>query len=148
MSLIRYNPRNGHSWSPFDSMLNLHRELDRFFGEPAGVARSDYFGGWSPALDVYDTDDAVVAKLEVPGMNKEDFSISVENGRLTISGERKSETETKGRSERYFGKFARSVTLPVAVDADKATANYNDGILTISIPKSEEARPRTISVTE
>jgi HSP20 family protein len=109
------------------------------------------FGGWSPALDVYDDKDNFVVKVELPGMKKEDIGLSLHDGMLTISGERQHERKNESgetfRSERYFGKFQRSVALPALVDASKVTASYKDGILTVDLPKSEEAKPKQIEVS-
>ena len=112
---------------------------------------SGRFSGWSPALDVFDDKDRLVVKVELPGMKKEEIEISLHDGTLTVSGERKTEHETKegqsSRSERYFGKFQRSVTLPTAVDPAKITAAYKDGVLTIDLAKAEEAKPKHIEVS-
>jgi HSP20 family protein len=108
------------------------------------------FSGWSPALDLYQNNDNVVAVIELPGMRKEDIEISLHDGTLTISGERKSEPsngEKAERTERYVGKFRRSITLPTRVNANKVIATYRDGILTVTLPKAEEAKPRQIQVT-
>jgi HSP20 family protein len=149
MTLMRYNPRFARNWSPFDSLMSLRSDLDRLFGEIAGDERSG-FSGWAPALDLYETDDHIIAKVEAPGMKKEDFNVSIENGVLSISGERESEQETEkgGRSERYFGSFARSVSLNSPVNTEAAKASYKDGILTVNVPKAEEARPKAIQVEE
>jgi HSP20 family protein len=108
------------------------------------------FSGWSPALDLYQNNDNVVAVIELPGMRKEDIEISLHDGTLTISGERKSESsndEKAERTERYVGKFRRSITLPTRVNANKVRATYRDGILTVTLPKAEEAKPKQIQVT-
>jgi HSP20 family protein len=111
--------------------------------------RQDLFGGWSPALDLYQNNDSVIAVLELPGMRKEDIGISLHDGTLTISGERKSSSrngEAAERTERYVGSFRRSIGLPVRVDANKVNATYRDGILTVTLPKAEEAKPKRINV--
>jgi len=110
--------------------------------------QSQLFSGWSPALDLYQNTDDVIALVELPGMRKEDIEISLHNGTLTISGERKSETSDGAaeRTERYVGKFRRSITLPARVDASKVSATYRDGILTVTLPKAEEAKPKQIQV--
>src|SRR6266700_1053427 len=107
------------------------------------------FGGWSPALDLYQDKDNIVAVVELPGMRKEDIEISLHDGTLTISGERKSQTsnrEKAERTERYIGRFRRSITLPTRVDANKIGATYRDGIVTVTLPKAEEAKPKQIEV--
>jgi HSP20 family protein len=101
-------------------------------------------------LDVFEDKDQFLVKAEVPGMNKEEIDVSLHDGSLTISGERKSEHEKSEegvyRSERYFGRFQRTVDLPSAVDVGRVKADYRDGILTVTLPKAEEAKPRKINV--
>jgi len=112
--------------------------------------QTQLFSGWSPALDLYQNNDNVVAVVEVPGMRKEDIDISLHDGMLTIAGERQTssgEGENSERTERYSGKFRRSITLPTRVDAGKVSATYKDGILTITLPKAEEAKPKKVEVT-
>lgn len=105
---------------------------------------------WAPPVEVYEKDDKVMVKAEVPGMTKDDIDVSVQGDMLTISGEKKTESEVKEqdyyRSEFSYGRFSRSVALPTAVDASKVEANYNNGVLEISLPKSEEAKPRKIEI--
>jgi len=106
--------------------------------------QAQLFSGWAPALDLHQNNDNVVAIVELPGMRKEDIDISLHDGMLTIAGERQSSTsdgENAERTERFSGKFRRSITLPTRVDAGKVTASYKDGILTVTLPKVEEAKP-------
>jgi len=150
MSLIRYQTPEFSTWSPFNRLASLHDELNRLFDFSLPSRDTGLFSGWSPALDVYDNKDAFLVKVELPGMKKEDIEISLHDGVLTVSGERKHEVEKKERqsfrSERYFGKFQRSVTLPAAVNVGGVKAAYKDGILSIDLPKAEEAKPRQIKV--
>ena len=152
MSLIRYQSPEVMAWPPLDRWSSLRDDLNSLFELPfwSSFARQgQLFGGWSPALDLYQDKDNVVAVVELPGMKKEDIDISLRDGTLTISGERKSQTsngEKAERTERYIGRFRRSVTLPTRVDADKISASYRDGILTVTLPKAEEAKPRQIQV--
>jgi HSP20 family protein len=102
---------------------------------------------WNSAI--YENNDNVVAVIELPGMRREEIEISLHDGTLTISGERKSESsngEKAKRTERYIGKFRRSITLPTRVDANKVSASYRDGILTVTLAKAEEAKPKQIQV--
>ena len=132
MSIVRYQAPQTLAWTPFDRLSTLRDELDSLFEMPfwSNFGRqSQLFSGWSPALDLYQNNDNVVARVELPGMRKEDIEISLHDGMLTISGERKSETaegDKAERSERYVGKFRRSIALPTQVDAGKVTANYRD----------------------
>ena len=152
MSLIRYQSPEVMAWPPLDRWSSLRDDLNSLFELPfwSSFARQgQLFGGWSPALDLYQDKDNVVAVVELPGMKKEDIDISLRDGTLTISGERKSQTsngEKAERTERYIGKFRRSITLPTGVDADKISATYRDGILTVTLPKVEEAKPKQIEV--
>jgi HSP20 family protein len=136
-----------------DRWSNLRDELNSFFDMPfwSNFGRTDQlFTGWSPALDLYESGDHLVAVIELPGMRKEDIDISLRDGTLTISGERKRESnngETTQRTERYVGTFRRSITLPTRVDAGKVAATYEDGILKVTLPKAEEAKPKQIQVS-
>ncbi len=125
--------------------------MNRLFDFSYPSRDSGLFSGWSPALDVFDEKENLLVKVELPGMTKEDIHISLQNGVLAISGERKHEFEKKDgqtfRSERYFGKFQRSVTLPTLVKGDNVKASYQDGVLSVLLPKAEEAKPRQIEVS-
>jgi HSP20 family protein len=127
--------------------------MNRLFDLPApafGAREDRLLGVWSPPLDIFQDKDRVFVKTELPGMKKEDIQISLHENTLTISGERKQDREVKEgdgyRSERFFGRFHRSVTLPVPVQADNVTAQYKDGILAVSLSKAEEAKPKQIEV--
>ena len=153
MQLIRYQAPDVASWSALDRWSNLRDELDSFFDMPfrSGLGRAgQLFTGWSPALDLYESGDHLTAVLELPGMRKEDIDISLHDGTLTISGERKREStngEKAQRTERYVGTFRRSIALPTRVDAGKVTATYENGILKVTLPKAEEAKPKQIKVS-
>jgi len=125
-------------------------EMNRLFDVSWPTRDTGLFSGWSPALDVFDDKDSFVVTCELPGMKREEIDISIHNGTLTISGERKLEREEKEgetfRSERYFGKFQRSVTLPASVEPASVKASYKDGILQVELPKSEEAKQKHIQI--
>lgn len=150
MSLIRYQLPQLQSWPSFDRFSSLRDELDRIFDFALPSRDSGLFGGWTPALNVHDEKDKLVVNVELPGFRKEDINLSLHEGVLTVSGERKQERERKEgetfRSERHFGRFQRSVTLPASVNGSNVTATYKDGVLTIDLPKAEEAKPRQIAV--
>ncbi|MEO8353913.1 MAG: Hsp20/alpha crystallin family protein [Chthoniobacteraceae bacterium] len=150
MSIIRYQSPQLTSWTPFERFSSLRDEVDRLFDFAWPSRDSGLFSGWSPSLDVHDEKDNFVVHVELPGMKKEEIDISLHDGVLTVSGERKHEHDKKEgevfRSERYFGKFQRSVTLPARVDAAKVKASYKDGVLSIDLPKAEDAKPKQISV--
>jgi HSP20 family protein len=149
---MRYQTPELSAWPSIDRWSNLRDELNTLFEMPtwSNLGRqSQLFSGWTPALDVYQNNDNVVAMIELPGMRKEEIDISLHDGMLTISGERKSEAkdgENAERTERFIGKFRRSITLPTRVDANKVSASYKDGILTVTLPKAEEAKPKQIQV--
>jgi len=131
----------------------LRNEIDRLFDSPLNALSSDsqqFLSGWAPAVDLHEDRDHLVLRAELPGMKKEDIDISLHGDVLTLSGERKEEKEYEKaetyRSERLLGKFQRTFTLPMAVDASKVQASYKDGILTVHLPKSEEAKPKQIGV--
>src|SRR5438067_13941037 len=139
MSLIRYQAPELSNWPTFGRLSNLRDELDTLFELPfwSNLGRqTQLFSGWSPALDLYQSNDNVIAMVELPGMRKEDIEISLHDGMLTIAGERKQESgdgEKSERSERYVGKFRRSISLPTRVDPNKVSATYKDGILTVTL---------------
>ena len=153
MNLIRYQSPELTSWPSPDRWMSLREDLNSLFESPfwSGFRRpGQLFSDWSPALDLYQNSDNVVAVVELSGMRREDIEISLHDGTLTISGERKRETsngEKAERTERYIGKFRRSITLPTCVDATKVSATYRDGILTVTLPKAEEAKPKQIPVS-
>ena len=139
-------------WPGFGRLTDLREEIDRLFESPlTEMARtSNLLSGWTPALDLYEDKDNLFVKVELPGMKREDIEVSLHEGSLSISGERKGEEKHQDadvyRAERFFGRFQRTVTLPMAVAADKVKAQYKDGILTIALPKTEEAKPKHIDV--
>ena len=153
MKLIRYQAPSSTPWA-LDRWSNLRDELNSFFDMPflSGFDRTgQLFTGWSPALDLYESGDHFVAVVELPGMRKEAIDISLHDGTLTISGERKLEKSSNGetaqRTERYVGTFRRSIALPSRVDPSKVSATYQDGILKVTLPKTEEAKPKQIQVS-
>jgi HSP20 family protein len=141
------------AWPTFGRLSSLRDELDRLFESPfAGLTNaSQLLSGWTPALDVYEDKENFIVKAELPGMKNEDIDVSLHDGSLSISGERKSETKHEDaevyRAERFFGRFQRTVTLPAPVAADKVKAQYKDGVLTVTLPKTEEAKPKQIDVS-
>jgi HSP20 family protein len=151
MSLVRWNPARELAAWPSD-LFGIQREINKMFD---GVFRStgdeDYsFSSWAPAVDIAEHDDEYLVKVELPGVNKDEVKLTLENNILTIRGEKKQEKETKKenyhRVERSYGSFQRSFTLPAAVKSDKIDASYKDGILSVSLPKTEEAKPKQIEV--
>jgi HSP20 family protein len=152
MSIIRYRSPEPANWPVLDRWSNLRDELNSLFELPlwTNFGRPEpLFTGWSPALDLYENNDNVVAVVELPGMRKEEIEISLHDGMLTVAGERKRESsngEKAERTERHIGTFRRSIVLPTRVNANKVNATYRDGILTVTLPKAEEAKPKQIPV--
>lgn len=153
MNIIKWQRPTLATWPTFGRLSELRNEIDRLFESPFGelAGTSQLLSGWTPALDVYEEKDNYVLKAELPGMKKEDIEVSFHDGSLSLSGERKSETKHEDaevyRAERFFGRFQRTVSLPAAVAADKIKAAYKDGVLTVTLPKTEEAKPKQIDVS-
>lgn len=153
MNVIRWQRPEISTWPGFGQLSNLRDEIDRLFESPLSdwPLTSQVFAGWAPALDMVETKDSIVVKAELPGMKKDEIDVSLHDGCLSISGERKSESEHKDaevyRSERFVGRFQRSVALPSPVASDKVKAQYKDGVLTVTLPKTEEAKPKQIDVS-
>lgn len=153
MKLVRFQSPLLAAWPAFNRLSDLRQEIDRLFESPlAELAETpSLFAGWTPAIDVYENKENIVVAAELPGMKKEDIDVTLHEGTLSISGERKSESKAEAgetyRTERFFGRFQRTVSLPTPVAADKVKADYKDGILTVTLPKTEEAKPKQINVS-
>ena len=141
-------------WEPFRALITLRDRMDRFFDDVASRGwpgeESLTTGVWNPLVDVYETKDSIVLKADLPEVNKEDVDISVEGNTLTLRGERQHEREVKEkdyyRMERSYGTFSRSFTLPGTVEPHKIEATFAGGVLTITLPKKEESKPKRIKV--
>jgi HSP20 family protein len=151
-SLTRWQRPELSTWPAFGRLTDLRDEIDRLFESPLTelAHTSNLLSGWNPALDLYEDKDNLYVKVELPGMKRQEIDVSLHEGSLSISGERKSEQKHEDaevyRAERFFGRFQRTVTLPTPVAADKVKAQYKDGILNITLPKTEEAKPKHIDV--
>ena len=151
MQLIRRIPYEVSDWSPFDQLFGLRNELKRLldFSYSEGARPLGLVTGWVPTMDLFEDKDNLVARAELPGLKKKEIEISLQEGVLTISGERIREKEGDyHRSERFHGQFHRSLSLPKTVQADKVKATYKDGLLTVILPKTEEAKPKQIEVSD
>ena len=139
MTLVRWQPRR---------FIDFRNEIDRFF-EGFGDGNS-VWGAWSPAMDVSETEDEVLVHADLPGLSKDQIKITLENNVLTIRGEKQQESDKKDkqfhRSERSYGSFTRSFRLPTDVETGKISASYKDGVLNLTLPKSESAKPKEIEV--
>lgn len=143
-------------WDPFSDLLSIQDKMNRLFEDT--MTRSRSFGpdeelgvsSWIPAVDIYETENEIVLKAELPEVKKEDVNINIENNVLTLSGERKFEKETKKenyhRIERSYGVFKRSFTLPTVVDQENIKATFNDGVLQVNMAKRQEIKPRQIEI--
>lgn len=144
MNVIKYDP--------FRELRGLHDEMNRLFSGnlQGGDSREFARGAWSPNVDIYEDKDRLIVEAELPGMSRDDFELSAENNVLTLKGERKFEKKTEGdnyhRVERSYGSFTRQFTLPQTVTAEGANAEFENGVLRVSLPKREETKARKIEI--
>jgi HSP20 family protein len=144
MTLVRFDP--------FRDLMGLQERVNRLFSENLFRTGGDaaQVGAWSPAVDIYEDGDTLVFEADLPGVRKDDIDIRVENSTLTLEGERRQEHEVKDeqfhRVERSYGKFLRSFTLPAGIDADKIRAEVRDGLLRVTLPKAEDAKPKRVKI--
>jgi len=140
-------------WRPMADLFSIRDEMDRLFDDV--FTHSPFRRGlleyrWNPRIDIAETTDEIVVKAELPGMTREDVNISITDNVLTLKGEKKQEEEIKEENyhhvERSYGSFQRSFTLPTSVKPEDAKATFKDGILSINVPKREEAKPKKIKI--
>jgi HSP20 family protein len=149
---IRWQQWDDSLWPSLGGLVNVTDELENLFRAPlAQLARgSGLFSEAAPAWDIYENKETYIVRADLPGLKKEEIGISIEDGQLKITGEQKAGgTPNNGRalrSERFAGAFERTLTLPTQVNADKITAQYLDGVLTVTLPKAEEAKRKRIEV--
>ncbi len=149
MAIIRWQPRS-ELWDPFANLADIQEEMNRLFDSSlrrAGAPQEAVFGF---PLDVVEEKDHLVLRANLPGLSKEDVAVTLHDGYLTIKGEKKVEATSKEanwyRQERAYGSFSRTVELPVAVDAKRIEAQFRDGVLAVTLPKAEEAKPKQIEI--
>ncbi len=149
MALVKWH---GKEWDPFRELRELQRNMDNIFNAswenlPDRLSQE---ATWLPSLDITEDKDNILIKADLPGVKQSDIDVSVSDDILTIKGERKQEQEVKDRKthriERFYGSFCSSISMPEYVDASKIAATYKDGVLEISLPKTEKAKPRQIKV--
>ena len=155
MTMERWRPTRGITpWSPFRELEDMERRFDEIFGRsmlPSIWRRLPAEQmAWAPNIDVFEKGDKLVVKAEIPGMKEDEIHVSVEGDMLTIRGEKKTESEVKEedyyRCERSYGSFFRSVSLPSTVDASKVEADYEEGVLEVTLPKKPELKRKKVAV--
>jgi HSP20 family protein len=142
-------------WDPFRDINVLQDRMNRLFEDAGRGWRSEEPAAantWSPAVDIFEAQGEIVVKAELPGMDRKDITLNLENNVLTLKGDRRFEKETKEenyhRIERAYGGFSRSFSIPATVDEEKIHADYKDGVLKIILPKKEQAKPKQIRIAE
>ena len=146
MELVRWNPRR--------ELFGLHNSINHmfndFFSPTFSCDEAISIWGWNPVVDIYENEENIVIKAELPGVDKNDIVVDVKGRVLTLKGERSTDNEVKEdnyyRQERSYGKFERAFALPVEIDPEKIKADYKDGILKIDIPKAEENKPKQVTI--
>jgi HSP20 family protein len=142
-----------NAWEIMRELATMQERMNRIWGSMSDRGHEDVMsrGAWQPAVDIFETDGReIVLKAELPGLRREDIDLTVENNTLTIRGQRRRDEgvpeDRYHRLERVYGAFSRSFTLPATLDAGRVRAEYRDGVLTVTLPQREEARPRQIEV--
>lgn len=140
-------------WDPFRDITTLQGRINRLFGDSLSRANGEtdtVYGTWVPPVEIFEKEDNLVLRAEIPGMNQKDIELQVENGTLMLRGEKRYDKDVKEqqvhRGERYYGTFMRSFSLPTTVDTEKIRANYKDGVLEVVLPKAETAKPKRIEI--
>jgi HSP20 family protein len=156
MTMERWQPSRGVApWRPFRELEEMERRFEDIFGRPFAPAVWRRFPvremAWAPAVEVFEKEDKFVVKADLPGVKEKDIDVSIEGDMLTIKGEKQSESEVKEESyyccERSYGSFYRSISLPSKVDAGKIEADYEDGVLEVTLPKKAEAKAKKVTVS-
>ena len=142
-------------WDPFRDLSVLQDRMNRLFSDTGRTWNHEEPSAtttWSPAVDIFETEGEIVVKAELPGMDRKDITLHLENNVLTLKGERRFEKESKDenyhRIERSYGGFSRAFSIPATVDEEKIRADYKDGVLKIALPKKEQAKPKQIRIAE
>lgn len=152
MAIVRFRPFSQSMDDPFREVTDMQGQMNRLFdnllGRPSPMAGMERM--WAPAVDMYETSDELVIAAEVPGLNQKDIHLSITGDMLTIRGERQRAQDVPPdnyyRGERWWGKFERTLPLPIPVQAGKVKAAYRDGVLTVTLPKAEEIKPKEIKI--
>ena len=148
MTLVRWQPYN--RYNPWAGLSRLQRQMSEMFDQLADTDESVPSVSWMPRVEISEHSDNYMLSVELPGIDKQDVHVEVENNTLTISGDKQSDVENKDQNyhlrERTYGKFSRSFELPARIEANNIEAKYTNGVLNLSIPKAEEAKPKQIEV--
>ena len=138
-------------FDPFRDITTLQDRVNRLFGASLANADESTYGSWNPPVEIFEKEENLVLRAEMPGMKEKDIELRVENGVLTLRGEKRNETELTQnnvhRAERYYGTFVRTFALPTTVDTEKIRASYKDGVLEVLLPKAETAKAKRIAIT-
>jgi HSP20 family protein len=142
-------------WTPMGNLQSFQDEMNRMFNQffRGGTGEEAGWGGrtWAPPVDIYETDDALILKAELPGVSKDDVSIEIHQNTLILRGQGRPEAEVQEdryhRAERAYGPFQRSFMLPTLVDQEHVQATYHDGVLELRLPKSEAAKPKRVAIS-
>jgi HSP20 family protein len=136
-------------WDPFRDLVAMSQRLNRLPDDPYNLGAGDPLG-WAPPVDIFEKQDQLIIRAEVPGVQRSDLDVRIENGVLTLHGERKQETDVaEGNAhvtERSYGSFTRSFSLPTTVDAGRIAASYKDGVLEVTVPKAETAKSKKVEI--
>ncbi len=142
-------------WDPFRDLLSIQDRMNRLFEHTLSRSRADEgiaASTWTPAVDIYETPETIVMKAELPGLSRDDIEIQIRDTTLTLKGERRFakdvQEENYQRIERAYGAFQRSFTLPATIQQEKIRAVFRDGVLELTLPKAEEAKPKKISIED
>lgn len=149
-------PFRKESWwaDPFSELENIQKQMNQLFD--VSLSRNPWgdttlLGGqWTPVVDIYESKDNILMKAELPGLTKDEIEVSIHDNQLILKGEKKKDTEVKDekyyKTERFYGSFFRTFPLSATIDVEKVDAKYQDGVLTLTLPKKEEAKPKQITI--
>ncbi|NPA25014.1 MAG: Hsp20/alpha crystallin family protein [Deltaproteobacteria bacterium] len=150
MAIVKWTPNR--AWAPFQDLLTIQDRINTLFEDTLGLKDDQSLATttWRPLVDIFEDEQAITIKAELPEMDEKDIQIDLDNNMLTIKGERKLEKEEKKESyhrvERFYGSFQRSFELPVTVDREKISASYDKGVLKVILPKKEENKPKKVQI--
>ena len=151
MAIVKWTPQQ-RAWTPFQDLLTIQDRINSLFEDTLGLKDDQALATttWRPLVDIFEDDQAIVIKAELPEMDEKDIQIDLDNNLLTIKGDRKLEKEEKKESyhrvERFYGTFQRTFELPATVDREGISASYDKGVLKVTLPKKEESKPKKVQI--